>query len=70
VTVRLNAWPALTLPGAESCSLLAAAGLTTMPLALPVVPANAVFDAVIDCVPAVTSVALKRCTPWSPALNV
>jgi hypothetical protein len=50
--------------------LLAAAGLTVMPVWLPVMLPVEVSVAVSDCVPAVWSVALKVCTPWSALVKV
>jgi len=47
-----------------------AAGLTVMPVWLPAMLPMAVSAAVIDCVPAVFSVALKVCMPASPVVKV
>ena len=49
---------------------LAAAGFTVMPASVPVRLAVVVSVAVIDCVPAVFSVALKVCIPASAAVKV
>ena len=68
MTVKLPALPAVMGEGKpETIILLAAAGVTVMPVSLPVMPPSV---AVSDCVPAVFSAALKVCTPASEARNV
>ena len=65
--MTLNAPPAVLLAGALTVKWLAAAGVTVICVSLPlVVP----YEAVIDCVPAVFSVALKVCAPASPLVKV
>jgi hypothetical protein len=53
-------------------NVLAAAGLTTIPVWLPVIEGVTVSVAVIDCVPAVLRVnpLVNVCTPLSPATKV
>ena len=50
--------------------MLAAAGLTVMPVSLPVTEPVAVSVAVIDWLPAVSSVTLKEYVPWLAAVKV
>ena len=55
----------------ETRNLLAAAGLTTMPVWVPVKSGVVVSVTVSDCVPAVFSVAVvKVCVPLSPPTPV
>ena len=71
VTVTVPAATAVTAEGKPvRTRLLAAAGLTVMPLWLPVIVLVTVSVAVSDCVPAVLRVALKLWTPASAAANV
>ena len=49
---------------------LAAAGLTVIPVCVPVTPGTTVSLVVIDWLPAVFRVALKVWTPWSASVNV
>ena len=51
-------------------TVLAAAGLTTMPTWLPVKSGVVVSVTVSDCVPAVFSVTVKVWVPLSPAVKV
>ena len=68
VTVKLWAAPAGVGDGIarDHQTLLAAAGLTMIPDWVPLIELLAVSVAVIDCVPAVFSVARRRATPLSP----
>ena len=54
----------------DTARVLAAAGLTVMPAWVPVMLPVTVSVAVIDRLPAVLSVTLKVCVPWSPTANV
>ena len=69
--MKLPAVPAVVGDGKPATvSVLAAAGLTVIPDWLPVMPLLAVSAAVSDWLAAVFSVALKVCTPASPALKL
>jgi hypothetical protein len=46
-----------------TCNTEVAAGATLIPVSLPVILLSALSSAVIDCVPAVTRVALKLPAP-------
>ena len=63
--------PAVSLVGKPvSASVFAAAACTAIPDSAPVMLGVTVSVAVIDCVPAVSSVTAKLCLPASVAVNV
>ena len=71
VTMKVAGVPAVREDGKPvTTRLLAAAGLTVMPVSLPPRVAVVVSVTVSDCVPAVFRVALKVCKPWSAAVKV
>ena len=71
VTVKLNEFPAVALPGALTVKCVAVVGFTVT-FAVPVIVPVMVSVAVTDCSPAVTKVTplVKVCTPASPPTNV
>ena len=54
----------------DTAKVLAAAGVTVMPLCVPVMLPVTVSVAVIDRLPTVLSVTLKVCVPWSTTTKV
>src|SRR5947207_15458298 len=69
VTVKLPVIPAVVGDGKpDTISVLAAAGLTVMPVWLPVMLLD-VSVTINDWLAAILSVALKVCTPASPAMK-
>ena len=63
--------PAVVVVGSSDIAkMLAAAGVTVMPACVPVMFPVTVSVAVIDRLPAVLSVTLKVCVPWSPPTKV
>ena len=72
VTVTVPATPAVVGDGKPATTrLLAAAGLTTMPVCEPVIVYELLMSvAVKDWLPAVLSVPLKVCWPASAAVKV
>ena len=70
MTVKVEAAPAVALGGALTTRRLAAAGLTTIPVSVPLSPFAAVSVTVSDSVPAVLKAVLKVRLPASAAVNV
>ena len=71
VTVTFPAAPAVSAVGKPvTSSVEAAAGLTAMPVSLPVIEEEAVSVAVIDCAPAVSRVTVKVYWPSPAAVKV